>query len=193
VIELLAASAGLSLEGLIDDIPGNADHAIANLRVIGSSGDLERLAREGIEAVALGFGAGRGRAAVVDRVLTAGLALPTLVHRTAIVALSAELGAGCQVLPGALIGPGTRLGRGSLVNTGAIVEHDCVLEDGAVVYSGAVLAGRVTVGSDAEIGAGATVAPDVRLGAGCRVGAGAAVIADVPNQATAVGVPARVL
>ena len=40
---------------------------------------------------------------------------------------------------------------------------------------------------------GATVLPRCRIGAGCTIGAGAVVIADVPDGATAVGVPASLL
>ena len=191
VIELLMPAAGLRAAGLIDDVEGNERNVIGAVGVIGTGDDLERLRDDGIEAVALGFGVGRGRTAIVERVLASGLQLPPLVHPTATVAPTAELGAGCQLLPGSFVGPGARLGRGTLVNTGAIVEHDCNLEDGAVVYSGAVLAGRVRAGSDAEVGAGAVLVPDIHLGVRSRVGAGSVVIADVADEVTVAGVPAR--
>ncbi|MEC9399411.1 MAG: sugar O-acetyltransferase, partial [Myxococcota bacterium] len=44
----------------------------------------------------------------------------------------------------------------------------------------------------AWIGAGATVIPLREVGQGAMVGAGACVVRDVPAQATAVGVPAKV-
>lgn len=193
VAESLSESATLALEfvGLVDDYPENAGRSFSGLSVIGTGDDLPRLRDEGVEAVALGFGAGRGRVATAERILAAGLELPVLVHPTAIVARSARLAAGCQVLPGAVVGPGASLGRGVLVNTGAIVEHDCRLQDGVVVYSGAVLAGRVSVGAETEVGAGAVLIPDVDVGARCRIGAGAAVIDDVAADLTVVGVPAR--
>lgn len=191
VIELLAEPAGLQIVGLIDDETPNADRCIAGVSVLGTGDDLVRLCANGVEAVALGFGAGRGRCRVIEKALAAGLAMPTLVHRNAIVAASARIGPGCQLLPGAIVGPGATLGRGVLVNSGAIVDHDCRLDDGAVIYSGAVLSGRVAIGPEAEIGAGATVVPDVRIGARCRVGAGAAVIDDLRPGITAIGVPAR--
>lgn len=43
------------------------------------------------------------------------------------------------------------------------------------------------------IGAGAVVIGGVTLGEGCRIGANAVVLEDVPPQATAAGVPARVI
>jgi sugar O-acyltransferase (sialic acid O-acetyltransferase NeuD family) len=191
VIELLAPVAGLLVEGLIDDFPRNADRRIGDLGVIGTSADLPKLVREGVQAAILGFGHGRGRSAIAATLRAAGLELPTLVHPAAHVATSAVLGPGAQVLPGAVVGPGAVLGTGVLLNTAAIAEHDVRLSDGVVVFSGAVLAGRVVVGSDAEVGAGATVLPDVRIGSRAVVGAGATVIGDVDDALTVVGVPAR--
>jgi acetyltransferase-like isoleucine patch superfamily enzyme len=45
----------------------------------------------------------------------------------------------------------------------------------------------------AFLGIGAKVIPGVKIGAGTTVGAGAVVIEDLPENVTAVGVPARVI
>ncbi len=50
-----------------------------------------------------------------------------------------------------------------------------------------------TIGSHAILGSGCQVLGPVTVGAGAQVGAGAVVLRDVPAQATAVGVPARIL
>lgn len=49
------------------------------------------------------------------------------------------------------------------------------------------------VGADTVIFAGAVVVGKVRIGRGCIIGANAVVTKDVPDFATAVGVPAKVL
>lgn len=193
VLELLAATGGFEVLGLIDDHPENARRRIGTLSVIGSRAELARLAGEGVEGVLLGFGAAAGRQAVLDAVQGAGLALPVLLHPAAHVSASATLAAGVQVLPHASIGPGARVGRGALINTGAIVEHDVSVGDCAVIDPGAVLAGRASIGEGVEVGAGAVVLPDVRLEAGAAVGAGAVVTRSVPARQTVAGVPARPL
>jgi acetyltransferase EpsM len=180
VLELLAG--GFEVAGLLDD--DDPTRRIGSLEVVD-------LASVDVDGVLLGFGAARGRLAIVERLEQDGLALPVLIHPRAFVAPSAVLGPGCQVLPGAHIGPGAVLGRGVLVNSGAIVEHDNRIGDCAVIDPGATLAGRVFVGAEAEIGSGAVVIPDVRVGERAVVGAGAVVIADVPPDVTVVGVPAR--
>ncbi len=193
VVERFGGVGGLELVGLLDDHPENAGRRIGELAVVGGSADLGRLAAEGVEAVVLGFGAARGRRAVLEAIAAAGLALPVLVHPSAVVAASATLAPGCQVMPLAVVGSGVALGRGTLVGTGAIVEHDAQLDEAVVVSPAAVLTGRVTVGAAVEIGSGAAVLPDVWIGAAATVGAGAVVTRDVPAGVTVVGVPARQL
>lgn len=179
--------------GLLDDWDENAGRTIGDLTVLGGTADLPRLAAEGLEGVALGFGAAAGRGKILDAIEAAGLRLPTLVHPTAFIAASAVLGPGAQVMPRASIGPNARVGRGVLVNTGAILDHDVVIAAASVVDPGAVLTGRVRVGAEVEIGSGAVLIPDSVVGDGATVGAGAVVVRPVEPGTTVVGVPARPL
>jgi acetyltransferase-like isoleucine patch superfamily enzyme len=52
---------------------------------------------------------------------------------------------------------------------------------------------RTTVARNASIGAGAVLLPGIRVGVGATVGAGAVVTRDVPDGATVVGNPARIV
>lgn len=49
------------------------------------------------------------------------------------------------------------------------------------------------IGNNVRIGAGAKVLGSIRIGDNVRIGANAVVLTDVPDGATAVGVPARIL
>ena len=73
-----------------------------------------------------------------------------------------------------------------------MVEHDVVLADYAFLGPNVALAGNVHVGHGAMIGIGTSVIQGKRIGARCVVGAGATVISDLPEGATAVGVPAQI-
>lgn len=141
--------------------------------------------------VAIGNPHGRERLQLHDRLVAEGLRPVTIAHPTAFVAENAVVGAGSQILAGAIVGVEARLGRQCIINTRASVDHEDVLADGVEVAPGATLCGLVRVGVSAWICTGATVLPRIQIGADAIVGAGAVVTRNVPDGVTVVGVPAR--
>jgi sugar O-acyltransferase (sialic acid O-acetyltransferase NeuD family) len=193
VVELLADAPEISIAGLLDDFPANADRVVRGLTVLGGIEALGSLRETGVEGVIVGFGESKGRIQVIEGVRRSGLALPVFVHSSATVISSARCEPGAQVLAHAYVGPDAVIREGALVNTAAIVEHDVELGRGSVVGPGAVITGRARIGDEATIGAGATVLPDRRIGARATVGAGAVVAHDVDEGTVVAGVPARPL
>jgi serine O-acetyltransferase len=104
---------------------------------------------------------------------------------------------GIEIHPGATIGKGLVIdhGMGVVIGETAIIEDDCQL------YHGVTLGGRgtsdvkrhPTLLKGAYVGAGAKVLGNITLGRNCKVGANAVVLIDVPDNATAVGMPARII
>lgn len=117
----------------------------------------------------------------------------TLIHKQAIVSLSAKIGAGTVIMPGAIVNADVEIGNHVIVNSGAIIEHDNRVKDFAHISPNAVLTGSVTVGTGVHIGVGANVIPNITIGDWSVIGAGATVICDIAANCTAVGVPARVI
>jgi len=117
----------------------------------------------------------------------------SVVHPSAVVHPSVQLGEGSVIFAGAIVQPDARIGPHAIVNTGATVDHDCVVETCASIGPGAHLAGNVSIGQGAAIGTGACVIPGVSIGDETVVGAGTVVIADLPTKVVAVGSPARIV
>lgn len=140
--------------------------------------------------VAVAVGDPRGRARLVSELRAR---FVSLIHPSATISPSAEIGVGSILLPGAVLSAGARLGEHCIVNLSATVSHDCVLEDFATLSPGVNLAGYVSLGRESALGVGASVLPRVHVGARAIVGAGAVVTRDVPPEAVVAGVPARVL
>ena len=143
-------------------------------------------------AAAIGGDRGADRLQLMATLAERGIAIVTLVHRTAFVASDSVLAPGCQVLAHASICTHARLGRGVIVNTAASVDHDCVLGDGVHIAPGARLAGCINVGDRAFVGTGAVILPHLTIGAGAIIGAGAVVTTNVPEEVTVMGNPARI-
>lgn len=131
------------------------------------------------------------RRAVYEQQLARGFTFETIVHPSAHVSPRASLGAGAQVLAGAIVQAGAKVGANVIVNTGAIVEHDCTLGAHCHVAPGAVISGGTQLGASCHIGAGAVLLQGIALGELSTVGAGAVVTRSHGPQSRLVGVPAR--
>ncbi len=122
-----------------------------------------------------------------------GANMSILVDPNAIVVDGTALDSGCTVMAMAVVSQGVVLGKSVIVDIGAIITHGCVIGDYANICPGVRLLGEVTVGEMAFIGGGAIVMPRLKIGRRAVVGAGAVVTKDVPDGATVVGNPARVI
>ena len=104
---------------------------------------------------------------------------------------------GIEIHPGATIGKNLFIDHGM----GVVIGETAIIGDNCTLYQGVTLGGtgkdhgkrHPTLGDNVLIGAGAKVLGPFRVGDNARVAAGAVVLSEVPNDATAVGVPARVV
>ena len=171
------------IQGFLDDgLPAGDD--ILEWKILGDRGSLSALRDEGIQYCVNGVG-GIGnlqsRLNVYAWLGEAGFFCPSVVHPTAFLERSANLGDGVQVFPFAYVGTEVQVGYGAIINTGAIVSHNCILEPYVNLSPGATLAGGVMVGEEALIGMRATVNLYVKVGKRARIGNGATVKGDVPD------------
>ncbi|MDR1563991.1 MAG: serine O-acetyltransferase [Oscillospiraceae bacterium] len=104
---------------------------------------------------------------------------------------------GIEIHPGATIGKNLMIDHG----TGVVIGETTVIGDNCTIYQGVTLGGtgketgkrHPTIGNNVLIGAGAKVLGPFTVGDNARIAAGAVVLEAVPENATAVGVPARVV
>jgi len=115
----------------------------------------------------------------------------TSVHPSAVISKYAKIGKGTVIFAGAFVNAGAVVGDHCIINTGAIIEHDCVIEDYVHISPNAALSGGVKIGTATHVGIGANVIQNVTIGSNVNIGSGAVVISDIPDNCTAVGIPAK--
>lgn len=101
------------------------------------------------------------------------------------------------------IHPAATIGRRLFIDhgTGVVIGETAVIGDDCTLYQGVTLGGtgkdtgkrHPTLGNHVLVGAGAKVLGPITIGDNVRIAAGAVVLGDIPDDATAVGVPARVV
>ncbi len=127
------------------------------------------------------------RATLQTRLAARGWAFPPLTHPAAWVAPGTPLGAGAQIMAGAIVQPGGQIGPGTIVNTRASIDHDAQIGAFCHIAPGATLCGTVTLGDGVFVGAGATLTQGITIGSGAVIAAGAVVVHDVAQGETTFG------
>ena len=104
---------------------------------------------------------------------------------------------GIEIHPGAVIGRRLVIDHG----TGIVIGETAELGDDVLLYQGVTLGGtgkdtgkrHPTLGNNVMVGAGAKVLGPITIHDNARIAAGAVVLQEVPEGATAVGVPAQIV
>lgn len=122
-----------------------------------------------------------------------GFHCPPVIHPSATIDSTAQIGNGTVVLPHAVINADAVVGSACIINTASVIEHDCRVGDGVHVSPRAVIGGGSEVGELSWIGIGATVIHKIAIGDRCIIGAGSVVTSHIGHNVTAVGMPARVI
>jgi len=118
---------------------------------------------------------------------------PLLIHPQTAISTRTIFFEGTVVMAGVSVNAGVKIGKHCIINTNASIDHDCVLEDFVHISPNAALAGDVKVGEGSHVGIGTCVIQGITIGKWCTIGAGTVVIRDVPDGATVVGNPGRII
>lgn len=104
---------------------------------------------------------------------------------------------GIEIHPGATIGRRLVIDHGM----GIVIGETAEIGDDCLIYHGVTLGGtgkdvgkrHPTIGNNVLIGTGAKVLGPIKVGDNSRIAANSVVLKDIPEDSTAVGIPARVV
>lgn len=136
-------------------------------------------------------GQNRMRKRVVQRMEALGWHPLTLIDPSAVVAESCQIGEGTYVGVASNISPNAQIGRHAIVHNQSSVGHDTRMQDFSQVAPGGRLLGHAQLANAAYVGSNAVVYPGKTLGASAVLAACSFALRDVPANATAMGVPAK--
>jgi len=108
-----------------------------------------------------------------------------------------------RFLTGIEIHPGARIGRKFFIDhgMGVVIGETAEIGDNVTLYHGVTLGGvtwdkvkrHPTLGDNVVIGSGAKVLGPFTVGKGAKIGSNSVVVKEVPENATVVGIPGRVV
>ena len=108
-----------------------------------------------------------------------------------------------QIITHIDIHPGATIGRRVLIDhgTGVVIGQTAIIEDDVLIYQGVTLGGvsltagkrHPTIKRGVVIGAGAKILGNITIGENSKVGANSVVVRNVPENSTAIGIPAHVI
>lgn len=109
-----------------------------------------------------------------------------------------------QVITNMDIHPACTIGRRVFFDHafGVVIGETAIVGDDVLIYQGVTLGGvslergvkrHPTIKNHSVIGSGAKILGDITIGENCRIGSNSVVVKSIPDDSTAVGVPARVI
>lgn len=184
---------GATVIGLTDADAARHGRTVLGHAVLGGDDAIDRYPPASVSlANGIGsIGSPALRKRIFEKFRGAGYGFVRVLHPAAVVAPSATLSEGAQIMAGVVLQADVRIGENSIVNTGSTVDHGCRIGAHVHLAPGVTLSGDVVVGDETHVGPGVTIIQGVRIGRGSIIGAGSVVLKDVPDGARVAGKPAE--
>ena len=123
------------------------------------------------------------RSDFVERLNRKGANFINLIHPTAIISRTAQIGIGNILSPNTQIGPNAKIGNFNILTSYSCISHDCKVGD-YNSFSTCIVCGHAIIGNRNSFFIRSTVIPKISVGNDCTVQAGMVVDKNIPDNAT---------
>ena len=159
-------------------------------------GGIEKLNQwDSVLSLVLALGIPSTKKAVWEKIQNNNISYPVLVHPSVITGRKryVTIGEGSIICAGTIITTNISIGRHVILNLACTVGHETEIGDFSSFMPTCNISGEIKVGEATFWGTGAKVINRKTIGNNVIIGAGAVVTIDIPDDVTAVGVPARIV
>jgi sugar O-acyltransferase (sialic acid O-acetyltransferase NeuD family) len=174
--------------GFIDDNIEKLNKQIYNYPVLGNLKWFET--NKDVLAI-IGVGNTSSRRKIAINLGLMSIKSPILIHPNAIIGQNVDFGQGSVICASNNITVDVKFGQHIILNLDCTVGHDVVIQDFVTVSPGCHISGNVYIGEGVDIGTGSSLVQGVQVGSWSILGAGSVVSKNIPQNVTAVGIPAR--
>ncbi len=177
---------------ILDDDPAKTGSRILGIPIAGEFALLAEADPNDCEVVNLVARSTQKRFNALQKIKKYGIPLVSLIDPNVDI-WGVEYNGDITVYQNVTFSAGASIDEGSVVLTGAVIGHGCRVGKHCVIAPGAVLNARVELGDGVYMGTNSSILPDLKIGSWATIGINSGVVQNIPDGATAMGVPAEIV
>lgn len=163
---------------------------INNHQVLGNLEDLSKVEDE-IEVI-IAIASPEIKKKIVNALKKSNFNFPILIHPNVLIGSeSVSIGKGTIICAGCIITCNIKIDEFVILNLCCTVGHDTIIKSFSSFMPSVNISGEVLINENVYVGTGAKIINQLEIGANTIVGAGAVVSKSLPENCTAVGIPAK--
>ena len=167
--------------GFIDDDEESYHHYEFKERFLGSI--KEHQVRKNVSYL-MGIANLAYRKSIIQKFNNEGASFIGLIHPTAIISPSSEIGEGTVVSHNASVGAKVKIGKFNMLNSRCTIGHDTIIGDFNFISPQVAISGNTTIGDENLIGTNACTIPRMTIGNKNKIAAGMVIYKPVSNGET---------
>lgn len=187
----LAETCGYNVIGYFDEDDNKLGTRVMGVEVVGKFSTLSSSKIVG-KSFIVAIGDNKTRCDIMTRINNHGGITPTLIHPTAVVSKSANIGKGVYIQAGAVIWTKVIISDFVIISPNTVIAHHTKLGKACMISTLCVVGANLEIGDYTFFGIGSIAITGInKVGKNVYLGAGTTVIKDTEDNILMVGSPAR--
>ncbi|MBU8906555.1 acetyltransferase [Desertibacillus haloalkaliphilus] len=187
----LAEILGYKVKAFYDEDDNKQNEFIMGIEVIGKFSDLLNEDIKDKQFI-VAIGNNKVRNNIMRKINKLGGRTPTLIHPTAVISPSAEIGQGVYIQANAYIWTKVKVNDFCIISPGVVIAHHSIIGKACLISTLTGVGASIKIEDNVFTGMGSTIVTGLSIiGQNSVIGAGAVVLKDVEKNCVYVGVPAK--